>query len=323
MSKSITLHFRKTGLQTSVQDQGRIGHQAFGVPVSGAMDKSSTRIANWLVGNPLNAPVLEITLLGPKIEIEGDCQIAITGGDLSTTIDKNPIPMYETIHVKNGSVLSFGRIQNGCRAYLAVGGKWHIKKWLGSYSVSTHSGAGQICKSEVMTSVSTSFCAIIQKNSFIIITPCTPISKRVYPKQYRPGYELDFRLRVLPGPEFEEFSNYSVAYFFGNSHCISVDSNRMGYRLKEPIIDFKSQREVISSGIIPGSIQVTSSGQLIILMADAQTTGGYHRFLNVISADMDRLGQMKPGDEVRFSMIQREEALDSLQRQYENEKKVF
>ena len=107
------LHFLKTGLQTTIQDFGRIGYQSFGVPVSGVLDKKSARLANELVGNPLDNPVLEITLLGPTIKIQGNCQMAITGANLSPKINRQAIPLYSTINVEDGDTLSFGRIQNG------------------------------------------------------------------------------------------------------------------------------------------------------------------------------------------------------------------
>jgi allophanate hydrolase subunit 2 len=137
-----------------------------------------------------------------------------------------------------------------------------------------------------------------------------PVEQRIHPRKLRPEYPTRLRVRVLPGPEFEAFSPYAIGYFFSRGYRLTADSNRMGYRLDATIIDFRPAREVISSGIIPGTIQVTNSGQPIILMADAQTTGGYFRLANVISADMDRLAQLKPGDEVWFSLVHLEEAYE-------------
>ncbi|MTI30759.1 biotin-dependent carboxyltransferase family protein [Xanthovirga aplysinae] len=300
MSEPVIFHFKKPGLQTMVQDLGRVGFQAFGVPTSGVMDKSSAKIANWLVGNPRENPVLEITLLGPQIEIKGNCQIALTGGNLSPTLNGNPIPMYETIQVDSGSILSFGRKLGGCRTYLAIRGKWQIKKWLGSYSASAHSGLELTPDS------------IIQKNSSLQVLSQLPISKRLYSKEQRPIYSRSVRVRVLPGPEFDSFSPLAIGHFFSRGYQLTPDSNRMGYRLDGQIKDFNPKREVISSGIIPGTIQITNSGQPIILLADAQTTGGYFRLVNVISHDLDKLAQLMPGDEVWFSLISLEEAKEAL-----------
>ena len=206
MNNSCILHFKKPGLQSLVQDKGRNGFQAFGVPVGGAMDKSSAKIANWLVGNPLDAPVLEIALMGPKIEIAGNCQIALTGANLSPCIDQESISMYETLAVKSGSTLSFGKVISGCRTYLAVGGNWKIKEWLGSRSASSQSGK------EVTPD------SIIQKNSQIQIQCKTPTPRKTWPKEQRPSYPSHMKVRVLPGPEFEEFSRYSIGYFFGRTY---------------------------------------------------------------------------------------------------------
>jgi biotin-dependent carboxylase-like uncharacterized protein len=300
MNSTTTLNFEKPGLQTLVQDLGREGFRAFGVPVGGAMDRGAARAANWLVGNPPEAPVLEITLMGPRIRISGYCQIALTGADLSAEINGQAAPRYETVAVTGESVLSFGKARAGCRAYLAVGGEWQVRPWLGSCSASTYAGK------ELMPD------SYPGKNSRITIQTRSLNAHRQIPVEYRPGYPPRLRVRVLPGPEFEFFSPYAVGRFFSHGYRLTADSNRMGFRLDAQILDFKPDREVISSGVLPGTIQVTNAGRPIILMADAQTTGGYYRLAQVISADMDRLAQLRPGDEVWFSLATLEEAREAL-----------
>ncbi len=296
MTKTTTFHFKKIGLLTQVQDMGRIGYQAFGVPVGGAMDKASAQTANWIVGNPPNNPVLEITLLGPQIEIKGNGQIAITGADLSPQIDGKSMPMFETVQVSSTSVLSFGKIKNGCRAYLAIRGDWIVKKWLGSCSASSNNSAGLTPDSN------------FQKGSILTVKTKLPIPKRTLPAEVCPVHSDLCKVRMVEGPEFEKFSARMVGFFFSRSYKVTPDSNRMGYRLNAEVVDFKPDREIISSATIPGTIQITNAGQPIILMADAQTTGGYLRLANVISADMDKLAQVKPGDEIWFSLVSLEEA---------------
>lgn len=291
------LHFKKAGLQTLIQDRGRIGYQSYGVPVSGVLDKKAASIANQLVGNPIENPVIEITLLGPTIEIEGDCQIAITGANLSPKINQQIIPLYTTINAKNGDKLSFGAIKSGCRAYLAIGGTLQIPKWLDSFSALPYSG-----KSATPGS-------LIEKGTTLEVATTSFIPTKSIPLEDQPNYENQLRVRVLPGPEFEEFSPYTIAYFFSRGYKITNESNRMGYRLDANLIDFKPQREVISSGIIPGTIQITSAGQPVILMADAQTVGGYYRIANVVTEDLDKLAQLKPTDEVWFSLVRLEEVI--------------
>ncbi len=289
MHKSSTLHFLKAGLWTTVQDQGRIGHQAFGVPVGGAMDQTAAQLANWLVGNATESPVLEITLLGPTVQINQAVQIAITGANLSPTVSGTSIPMYETVTIDKGSVLKFGKIQNGCRAYLAVGGKWSIQKWLDSASAATTSSATLTPNS------------LINKDSILTISPTSFIEKRTVPTPS--DYATSIVVNVLPGPEFNNFSSHTIAHFFSQSYKVANDSNRMGYRLLGADLHFESKQEVISSGIVLGTIQISNAGQPILLLRDAQTTGGYPRIAIVAPKDLDRLAQLKPGEKVRFCFI--------------------
>ncbi len=292
------LHFIKPGMLTLVQDEGRIGYQKYGVPVSGALDKTAMQIANWLVGNPINNPVLEITMMGPQIQISGNAHIAITGADMSPTINGGFAPLYESVEVKQDDIISFGKLNNGCRSYLAVGGKWQIEPWLGSCSAIVFNGK------ELVTG------GRIQKKSEINIISKLPIKKR---KLDDFSFADNIVIRVLSGPEFECFSRAFIGNFFSKTFKVSPDSNRMGYRLEKSISGFLPEREIISSGIVPGTIQITHSGQPILLLSDAQTTGGYHRIANVILADMDRLAQLKPGDEIRFSLINLKEAYLALE----------
>jgi len=284
----VKLHFRKPGLQTLVQDEGRQGHQAFGVPVSGPLDRASAKAANRLVGNTAGSTLLEITLIGPEIEISGSCYFAITGANMSPKLDGLEVKMNEAIHLTNKGTLSFEKAKYGCRAYMAIGGEWHIKSWLGSKSAATHNGTELTPDS------------IIAKDSIINITSYSEPPASVVVNQ--PVFSNVVRVRVMPGPEFDLFSREAIADFFGSGHTLNTDSNRMGYRLNPAIRGFKPEKEIISSGIVSGTVQVTNSGQPIVLLADAQTTGGYHRIANVIDEDLDKLGQLKPGDEIWFSL---------------------
>ena len=292
-----TFHFQKAGIQTLIQDKGRIGYQSYGVPVSGVMDKKAAVLANELVENTPDTPVLEITLLGPTIKIAGNCQIAITGANLSPKINKKPISLYETINLKDGDILSFSGAKTGCRAYIAIRGEWQLDKWLDSYSALPYSGDAATPQS------------YIQKDTVLAVQTANRIPRKIVPLERRPYFSTTLKVRVLPGPEFETFSNYTIGYFFSKTHQLTKESNRMGYRLDTILSDFKPQKEVISSGIIPGTIQITSAGQPVILMQDAQTVGGYYRIANVITEDLDKLAQLKPGDKVSFSLIRREELI--------------
>lgn len=289
--KNITFRFLKSGLLTSIQDFGRSGHQEFGVPVGGAMDKRAAEIANLLVEKKRNAPVLEITMIVPQIEISGACQIALTGADLSPKLNNRPVKMWETLTISEKSVLSFGRNISGCRSYLAFRGDWNLKAWMGSFSA-----ASTDSKSVTPDSV-------FGKNDVLEGRGLSPVSKKIFPEKYRFKTDNSLTVNVLKGPEFDLFTKKEIDFFLNNKFKISNNANRMGYRLSQKIKNFKQKKGIISSGIIPGTIQITNAGQPVILMRDAQTTGGYPRIGNVISEDLDRLAQMKPGDEISFEMV--------------------
>ena len=294
------LHFIKPGMFTLLQDAGRIGFQQFGVPTGGALDKTAMKLANWLVGNKLNHPILEITMIGPEIYLSGYCQIAFTGADISPTINGTPAPLGETLDLKNGDIISFGKLRSGCRAYLAVGGEWRLEKWLDSCSAAVFAGKDIVASS------------LISKGQSIETKPKQFIRKRICPANMTQPNIDEKIIRLLPGPEFEEFPRTYIAQFFSSIFRISNNSNRMGYRLDGGPVLSTNFHELISSGTVPGTIQVTHGAQPIILLADAQTTGGYYRIANVISADMDRLAQMKPGDEIKFELTDMETAYSIL-----------
>ncbi len=291
MDNHTIFRFIRPGLQTTIQDKGRSGYQHLGVPQGGVLDKHAAKIANWLVGNNEHNPVLEIPLAGPSIEITGKCQIALTGADLSATIDGKAIKMYRSIKVKSGSVLSFGKLISGCRTYLSIGGIWDIKPWLSSFSAS----ASNI---EKMTPGS-----LMNKGHFLKVKINKFIPKRKFPKSERPVFKSSLSIRVLGGPEYKEFPSAFIRTFFNQSYQLTKQFNRMGCRLTGKTEGYRETREIISSAAIPGTIQITNSGQPIILMNDAPTTGGYPRIANVISKDSDKLAQLKTGDKIKFILV--------------------
>ena len=289
MNNLLKLHFEKVGLQTSVQDFGRIDHQAFGVPVGGAMDQKSMKQANLLVGNPLNTPVLEITLLGPRIRMEGSGRIAICGADLSAQINDHSLPINQLVKVDDGDILKFGRPIKGCRAYLAVGGEWLLPDWLGSKSAAFY--LPEAAPESIPTKGSTISIRTSEINQLSEIS--------LFDEERA---VTEYAIRVLPGPEFNAFSRIAIAQFFSQAYKVSNDSNRMGYRLDADWKIEGKRKELISSPIVPGTVQITASGDPIILMRDAQTTGGYYRMVNVIEEDINKVAQIKPGEKLRFRL---------------------
>ena len=210
---------KKAGLFSIVQDTGRTGFQEFGVPRGGALDRRAAKTANWLVGQPDEAPVLEITLHGPKLQFEGPVQIALTGADLSPTINGEATKMYETLQLNAGDVLAFGGCRSGCRTYLAFGGDLLLEEWLGSYS-------GLKVGSEVVPKS-----AQIKKGNYLNIQPNAMISLRSLPLKQRPHHSRHLTVRVMPGPEFGYFSTKAIDFFSSYAFRLSSDCNRMGYRL--------------------------------------------------------------------------------------------
>lgn len=283
---NMRLHFQKPGMFTTIQDAGRLGYQDFGVPIGGALDRAAMQLANLLVGNAVFEPVLEITLLGPSIQVEGSGQIAITGAHLSPMLNGLPFPMNATVQIANGDFIEFGIAVHGCRAYLSVGGEWRVERWLGS------------------TSPLPSMREALLPNNTIRKGASLKVNTRPFPNTLKIEVETQMKMnfQVMQGPEFDLFAPDVIGHFFSNKFKVSAAANRMGVRLEDSLPGPLPNLEMISSGIVPGTVQVTPSGQVIVLLADAQTTGGYPRIANIISADLDALAQLKPGDTVGFSL---------------------
>lgn len=285
----------KTGLYTSIQDEGRFGVQDQGIPVSGALDKSSMRIANALVGNLPNAPVLEMTLFGPTFEFEGKGQIAITGANMKATLNGNPVENYMTLNIESGDLLQFHNTDFGCRTYMSIGGQWQVQNWSNSFSAlpSLMEEPGLPAR-------------LVDDFSFTVAIN-QPQELISYPERNRPLFSESYVIRVVTGPEFDQFEIEVIQDFFDRIFVIHGDSNRMGYRLKGNLQDYVPFGEEISSGIVIGTVQISNAGKPIILMADAQTTGGYPRIANVVSDDLEIVAQLKPGDELKFMLVSLEE----------------
>ena len=290
MHKTLSLHFSKSGLNTTVQDFGRNGFQHLGIPLGGALDKQAMLAANRILNNPKNTPVLECTLIGPEIEFTGTGSFCLTGAEMNGTLNGEPIERYQAVPVNDGDVLRMHAAKDGCRGYIGINGLWQLKNWLDSASSLTQ-----------YLSLN-GFMGAIKENDTIEIIDSSPVTSLENVVIKKPYYSSCYILRVVTGPEFPRFSIEQIEAFFHQIFTVSQDANRMGYRLKESLSDYVAVKEEISSGIIPGTIQITNSGQPIVLLADAQTTGGYPRIANVISEDLDLFGQIKPGDEIKFTL---------------------
>ena len=293
------IHVIKAGLQTTVQDLGRWGHQSSGVPVAGPMDTFSHRLANVLVGNEANAATLEITLIGPELEFNANTTIAVCGADFDMTLDGQSIGLGASTHVSRGARLVFGRRRVGARAYVAVAGGIRTPMVLGSRATHVVSRMGGIEGRALMAG---------DRVPFQATTASRPLRRAL-------GFQLPSgraRLRLLPGPQADWFDPAAVGVLTSVIFRISPRSNRMGFRLEGPPLPRRRAGEPISEPLAFGALQVPAAGEPILLMADRQTAGGYPKIASVISADLPIAGQLAPGDFVEFAMCSRQEAAAAL-----------
>ncbi len=288
------------GLFTTVQDVGRWGHQASGVPVAGALDRVSARVANALVGNGPGAATLEVTLVGPELRIDSAGLVAVAGADLDARLDGRPLPVHRSAICRAGSMLRFGMRRSGARAYVAFDGGVATPPVLGSASTHVLTGLGGLAGR-----------ALVAGDRLPLgdrrPAPRAPRVEIVPPT--RPG---GARLRVLPGPQDEFFSESAFELLERVRFTITPQSDRMGYRLAGARLSRADDREMVSDATVPGGLQVPPSGEPILLMSDRQTTGGYPQMATVISADLPVAGQLAPGDWVEFERCSRAEALAAL-----------
>lgn len=285
------------GILTTVQDFGRIGYQKFGIGQSGVMDEYSYELANALVGNQSGEAVFEITYLGPTLKFEEDTMIAITGADVSPKIDSEAVQMYETHLVKAGSTLSFGKLKNGLRAYLAFGGSIGVEEVNGSKSTLLKSKIGGY---EGRALKANDEFEIINKKEF---------TKKILPQKYRTKISQFAVLRAVLGPQDDYFTEDGIKKFFmSGGYTITKNSDRMGMRLDGTPLEFKKGADIISDGTVMGSVQVPADGKPIILLADRQTTGGYTKVATVVTPDVCKLAQMAPGGKILFERVSIEKA---------------
>jgi antagonist of KipI len=286
------IQVQSPGLLTTVQDLGREGFGPLGVSASGAADPISLRLGNRLVGNAEGAAALEMTLLGGTFVFPHGAILALTGSDFAAMLDGAPVELWASLEVKPGQTLRVEATRSGARSYLCVQGGIVAKPFLGSVSTHLLSGLGghegrALRKGDVLhTGPATSS---IRKRS---VAPRA--LERLSPRKV---------LRVTPGPQSDSFPRKSQQLFYESTYRIAEESNRMGLRLEGPSIAQGSSGEMITEGVSIGAVQITAGGLPIILFVEQQTTGGYAKIANVISADLHSLGQLRPRDEIRFEQV--------------------
>ncbi len=305
MMANSTMEIVSPGLLTTVQDLGRFGYQQYGIPVCGAMDSVSLRIANILVGNREHLAGLEITAIGPTVRFSEDATVAVAGADVEPTLDGAPIASWESVRVPAESVLSFGAPRDGLRAYLAVAGGIDTPPVMNSRATDLKGGFG-------------GFEGRALASGDVLPVGDSPHPAAAPPHRLpadisrQPTYGQLFTIRVVLGPQNDAFTESGVSALFNSGYTVSNDTDRTGCRLEGPTIEHRAGADIVSDGTALGSIQVPGSGTPIILLADRGTTGGYTKIGTVISADIGLLAQATPGATIRFKEVSVEEAHEIL-----------
>jgi antagonist of KipI len=292
------------GLFTTVQDLGREGFGPLGVSPSGAADAVSLRLGNRLVGNAEGEAGLEMTLLGGVYLFPEGAVLTLAGSDFGATLDGKPVELWRRFEARARQVLRLGPTQSGARCYLCVLGGIEVELLLGSASTHILSGLGghegrALRKGDVLKigthrwKMPSGWSASFRKREWAL---SPRVMKILEPRKV---------VYVTDGPQSDWFSDGAKKAFFESTYRVAEDSNRMGIRLQGAAIPAPAGGEMISEGVALGAIQVPEGGQPIILFAEQQTTGGYPKIANVISADFHRLGQLRPRDEIRFERVER------------------
>ncbi|SFR13209.1 biotin-dependent carboxyltransferase family protein [Desulfoscipio geothermicus] len=307
------LRIIKPGLLTTIQDRGRFHYQKWGVPVAGAMDEYALRVGNILVGNHENEGALEITLFGPEIEFLAPGLVAITGADLGARLNDLDCALWRSFRVRKGDILQFTGLRSGCRAYLAVAGGFKIPEIMGSKSTYLRGSIGGMDGRALREGDELE--NEIQVNNINLTVREAPPAYR-----YKPANSQV--VRVILGPQHDAFTQEGIMTFLDSEYKVAPESDRMGCRLDGPAIRHKNGADIISDGIAMGSIQVPGNGKPIIMLADRQTTGGYAKIATVITPDLWKIAQAKPGDSLRFTKVTLEQA-HKIYRQYENNIRIL
>ena len=300
------------GLFTTVQDEGRWGYQAFGMPVAGVMDRYAYNIVNLLAGNRPSAAVLEMTLQGGHFRFTEDTYFALGGADLQAMLNGIPVQNWSCSFAAAGSELVCGYAATGCRAYLAVRGGLDTQPVLGSRSTYTRAAVGGL------------------EGRALKVGDKLPVGAEfmyeghscVLPGRFVPVYKEETEVRVLPGPQEDYFTVDGRKKFFASVYTITTDSDRMGCRLAGEAVAHRGKAEIISDALCQGAVQVPGHGQPIVLLADRQTTGGYPKLGAVIGPDLSLLAQAKPGDKIRFKQCDDLAAVAALQAEEETYRQI-
>ena len=281
----MSIKVKQPGLLTSVQDFGRTGFASYGVPQSGVMDRYSAKIANLLVGNTEYEAVLEITMMGPTLIFEEEMLVALSGLEAVVTLNDKKIELLRPFEVKNGDVLQIKQITKGIRLYLAVNGGFQTEMKLKSRSMY-----------EPITTTSS-----LQKGDQLHIAEYRDTKEKTFAHlKYEAEKYASEAIEVYPGPEFDFLTDAMIDKLLQQTFSISKNNSRMAYQLEEKIEN--NLKPILTQPVLPGTVQFTPGGNLIILMRDAQTTGGYPRIFQLTEESINLLAQKKQGDAIQFQL---------------------
>ena len=296
------------GAYTTVQDKGRFGYQQMGIPVSGVLDTFSYRMANMLVDNPDDAAVLEITVMGPRLELQAEVDIAVTGAEIGITLNDKPVEGWKSIRTKPGDILDIQQVRSGCRAYLAISGGIEVPAVMGSRSTYVGGKLGGYRGRPLK-----------EGDRIPCGQPKLLMHTREIPADKIPTHPSQIIIHAIPGPQ-DDFFQEGLTTLFKSEYMVSPKADRMGYRLQGPEVKLKAgmPKSIISEPTMPGGVQIPADEQPIILLVE-QTVGGYTKIVTVISTDLPKVAQATPGDTIRFKEVSLEKA-HSL---YQEREKLF
>jgi antagonist of KipI len=292
----MSLRVIKAGIFDSIQDNGRYGYQHLGINPGGSMDRFSSQLANALLGNSADAPVIELHFPAAQILFEKPAIICLAGADFTPTINGKQIPMHHPLAVGENALLKFERLQNGARTYLALFNELTIEKWMGSYSTNLKAAAGgfngrQLERYDCLEFRDVNLKQVLNEKEFVVLP-------------WKANETVDNRneIQFVIGSEWHWMNKEMQTEFQNHWFQLTNEADRMGYRLAGPKLETESSEQLVSAPAGFGTVQLLPNGQLIVLMADHQTTGGYPRIAHVISAHLPVLAQKKPNDVLRFIM---------------------
>ena len=290
----MSIRILNPGLQTTIQDLGRNGYSHYGVSSSGAADDLSFRLGNLIVGNKENLAAIEMTLLGGNYKFDIDANISLTGSKFDAKIEGESLHFYKNIPIQSGQVLSIGQSLQGSRCYLAVRGGIDINNVLSAKTTHLTSKIGGVDGRS------------LKKDDVLIIGE---EQKLLNPININEMLDINMsKLLIIKGLQSNYISKSTWKIFLNQEYIVSNLSNRMGIRLEGNSLKLDNENEIITEGVPLGAIQLPSNGYPIISFVEHQTTGGYPKIANVISSELHKVGQLKPGDKFQFELVSLEEA---------------